>query len=357
MKILFVMSGPYLPQNRGGTETNTHELCIMLQSLGHSVAVLAGISGRTWFGIQNRARCFTRLSYCCPPDDICGYPVFRSRCRVADVQESLDEVLMHYGPNVVITQLGESINLAQQARLRGFPAAVYIHDVSFSSFGKPSPQIRFLSNSKFTALKFHEAYGLNSSVVYNLFHPEKYRAELRGEHVTFVNPHQAKGAETAFFLANRFPDIPFLFVGSWYGPPDKKYRRRAKAAPNINWVLSTPDMRGIYEKTRILIVPSHLDETWGRVVTEGQFSGIPVLASDRGALPESVGDGGILLPDDNLEAWQMALEDLWYNDQRWRGFSKSALRNAARPELRPSTVIGRFLDILEQIRSEERLDS
>ena len=248
MKILFVMSGPYLPQNRGGTETNTHELCIALEKLGHSVAVLAGLSGRTWLGIQNRARCFVRLSYCHPPDNLCGYPVFRTRCRVADFQKSLDEVLTYYGPNVVITQLGESINLAHQAHLKGVPAAVYIHDVSFSSAGKPVPHIRFLSNSQFTARRLREVFGRESTVVYNLFHAEKYRAELLGEHVTFVNPHQAKGAETVFFLANEFPDIPFLFVGSWYGPPDKKYRRRAKAAPNISWLPSVPDMRGVYER-------------------------------------------------------------------------------------------------------------
>ena len=351
------MSGPYLPQNRGGTETNTHELCIALQKLGHGVAVLAGLSGRTWFGIKNRARCFTRLSYCYPPDNVCGYPVFRSRCRVADVQKSLDEILIRYEPNVVITQLGEAINLARRASLSGVPAAVYIHDVSFSSFGKPAPSIRFLSNSRFTAGRFHEVYGLESTVVYNLFDPEKYRVDLLGRHVTFVNPHQAKGAETAFFLANKFPDIPFLFVGSWYGPPDKKYRCRAEATPNINWVASAPDMRSIYERTRILIVPSHLDETWGRVVTEGQFSGIPVLASNRGGLPESVGDGGVLLPDDNPEAWRSALEDLWYSDQRWRELSQRALEHAARPELRPEAVIRRFLNVLEQIRSHERLDA
>ena len=97
-------------------------------------------------------------------------------------------------------------------------------------------------------------------------------------------------------------------------------------------------------------MPTRIDETWGRVVTEAQFSGIPVLASDRGGLPESVGKGGILLPDDDIYSWQIALEDLWSNPQRWCELSKSALQHASRPQIQPSTIIREFIDFLEQVR-------
>src|SRR3546814_9881685 len=42
------------------------------------------------------------------------------------------------------------------------------------------------------------------------------------------------------------------------------------------------DMREVYRRTHTLLVPSQWEEAWGRVATEAQFSGIPVLASDRG---------------------------------------------------------------------------
>ena len=35
--------------------------------------------------------------------------------------------------------------------------------------------------------------------------------------------------------------------------------------------------------------------TFGRIAVEPQFSGIPVVASDRGGLPEAVGPGGVLI--------------------------------------------------------------
>ncbi len=52
--------------------------------------------------------------------------------------------------------------------------------------------------------------------------------------------------------------------------------------------------------TRLLVVPSVFPEPFGRVAAEAMINGIPALVSDRGALPETVGDGGIVLP---LPAW------------------------------------------------------
>jgi glycosyltransferase involved in cell wall biosynthesis len=71
-------------------------------------------------------------------------------------------------------------------------------------------------------------------------------------------------------------------------------------------------MRRIYQSARIVLVPSILNEAWARVVTEAQISGIPILASDRGGLPESVGPGGILVdPDADISDWEKALSRLW----------------------------------------------
>ena len=67
-----------------------------------------------------------------------------------------------------------------------------------------------------------------------------------------------------------------------------------------------------YAQARLLLVPSVWEEAWGRVVTEAQLNGIPVLATAIGGLPESVGPGGILIPPGSgIEVWNAHLRKLW----------------------------------------------
>jgi glycosyltransferase involved in cell wall biosynthesis len=73
---------------------------------------------------------------------------------------------------------------------------------------------------------------------------------------------------------------------------------RSELPANVTLHPPTRDMRPLYARARLLLAPSQWEEAWGRVATEAQVSGIPVLASNRGGLPEAVGNGGILLPAD-----------------------------------------------------------
>ena len=54
-------------------------------------------------------------------------------------------------------------------------------------------------------------------------------------------------------------------------------------------------MGRVFDRTRVLLMPSIWEEPFGRLPVEAGACGIPTLASARGGLPESVGDGGILI--------------------------------------------------------------
>jgi glycosyltransferase involved in cell wall biosynthesis len=62
---------------------------------------------------------------------------------------------------------------------------------------------------------------------------------------------------------------------------------------------NTPDPRDFYRVSRAVLMPSLWRESLGRVAIEAMANGIPVLASDRGALPETLGNGGFVftIPD------------------------------------------------------------
>ena len=93
-------------------------------------------------------------------------------------------------------------------------------------------------------------------------------------------------------------------------------------------------MKKIYGKSKILLAPSIWEEAYGRVATEAQLSGIPVIASARGGLPEAVGPGGLLIdPDGPIEAWVAAIRLLWDDRAHYVELASKAMSHATRPEL------------------------
>lgn len=140
---------------------------------------------------------------------------------------------------------------------------------------------------------------------------------------TFVNPELTKGL--TFFLrlvqecSVRWPEMQFLVVegrgsGQLVARVAELLGLDIRAMENLHFAVNTFSASSIWAVTRFLLVPS-LFEAAGRVAVEAQLNGIPVIASNRGGLPETVGAGGFLLPvvaDVNtLEA--KAVITLWLN--------------------------------------------
>jgi glycosyltransferase involved in cell wall biosynthesis len=117
--------------------------------------------------------------------------------------------------------------------------------------------------------------------------------------------------------------------------------------PNVTLRRSTPDMRSIYRDTKILIMPSLVEETFGRVAVEAQASGIPVLTRDIGALAWTVGDGGIVIPSQAPHSeWEEALRRLLSDNAFYSILSKSAYQNARRSEFNRTGILDHFESIL-----------
>ena len=71
------------------------------------------------------------------------------------------------------------------------------------------------------------------------------------------------------------------------------------------------ELPDIYRGFDAVAVPSLRTKRWveqfGRVAVEAMASGVPVLASADGSLPEVVGDAGILVPTGDAAAWRAAI--------------------------------------------------
>ena len=347
MDLTFVSGNPHLPQVVGGVEVNTHELATELVQRGHRVSVVAKLSLRNVFGVRRAARGLFGGRRTWVDRDL-GYPVFRSRRPWDPPADCADS-------SVAVVQNGGMLELAAGFARIGVPSVAYLHGLGFETWsqkaGSALPFRGYIANSQFTAERLRRAFGLDAVIIPPLFRRERYLTRVEGDAVTFINPVPEKGVDLALSVAALCPEIPFSFVCAWplgvSGMAMLKHKLRL--FPNVTLRRRSSDMRPIYRNTRILMVPSQWEaETWGRVVTEAQFSGIPVVASNRGGLPEAVGAGGLILGyDQPAEIWAEAICDLWSNPARYRELSQAALAHSARPALDPDRQLAILLGALE----------
>jgi glycosyltransferase involved in cell wall biosynthesis len=155
--------------------------------------------------------------------------------------------------------------------------------------------------------------------------------------VTFVHPAPHKGlypfARLADMLGSRRPDIPILVVQSGQSGGSLNAIRGLDFSkyPQIMAAPATETPAAYFALTRILLVPSVLEEPFGRVAAEAMINRVPPIVSDRGSLPHVVGGdfskggGGRVLPlpdwlttkttrvptEQDIEPWFEAVCALW----------------------------------------------
>jgi glycosyltransferase involved in cell wall biosynthesis len=342
MKLLFSVGEYYPPQGIGGIQRNTHDLCRLLQAAGHEVVVLAGLTGGDrLFWLNSLRRKLGRRAVVA--DHGCGYPVYRGWQLV----QGFEWLLQVWRPDHVILQSHHMAAYAALARAHGVPAHGYFHSTTSYDLKPEQPPLfdRVYANSDFTAAWIAERYGYRSTVLRPLIEPQAYRVEPEGRHVLFFNPHPDKGGMLAVEIARAMPDLRFDFVSAWNEDEDiAAVRAAARQLPNVEWLPSVEDTRVYLRRARVLLMPSQWIETWGRVASEAQVSGIPVLASDRGGLPEAVGAGGVILAADAPAAqWCESLRLLMADESVHRRLSQAALEHARRPEFQPAAIVDTLL--------------
>jgi glycosyltransferase involved in cell wall biosynthesis len=137
-----------------------------------------------------------------------------------------------------------------------------------------------------------------------------------------------KGLEDALAaaatVANAVPTVQFVFCGEWDSPSYETHIRSTveqsglAAAARFPGPVTADDKTELLSRAWALWVPSHSEgQPW--VILEAMSAGLPVVATDTGAIPETVADGesGFVVPvgdSDGLAARIVALledHDLW----------------------------------------------
>ena len=125
---------------------------------------------------------------------------------------------------------------------------------------------------------------------------------------------EKKGADILLQVAVELKnEVVFIFIGD--GPFEEKIKKASLGNPNVLHIgrLTNKDMPLYYNAADILCVPSKYEEGFGRVIIEALSCGIPVVASNRGGIPEAVSEDVGILVEPDAESFKKAILELLGN--------------------------------------------
>jgi glycosyltransferase involved in cell wall biosynthesis len=120
-----------------------------------------------------------------------------------------------------------------------------------------------------------------------------------------------KGLDVLVDAVGSLP-APRTLVVSGEGP----WLRRLRRLPFVEWAGNVPreELPRFYRSLDALVLPSRTTSSWkeqfGRVLVEAQACGVPVVGSSSGAIPEVIGEAGLVFPEGNAAYLAVALQRL-----------------------------------------------
>jgi glycosyltransferase involved in cell wall biosynthesis len=262
------------------------------------------------------------------------------------------QVLDRFRPHVFLTYGGHpaSLELMRRARTQGTAVVFHLHNFGYNDGRAFADASAVIFPSEYARQFYRRCIGLDGTVIPDPIRLDRVMAvDPQPTYLTFVNPQPEKGmtvfARIALELGRRRPEIPLLVVEG-RGISDGLARVPADLSglTNLNRMAHTTDPRDFYRVARAVLLPSLWRESLGRVAIEAMANRIPVLASDRGALPETLGDAGFVftvperctpssmeLPTAREVApWVATIEKLWDDAEFEKRHRELALRETRR---------------------------
>lgn len=287
-----------------------------------------------------------------------------------------EDWLARIKPDIVIVCGGLPLDLELQrmARRAGAVVAFYLANPRYRRISSFESVDLVLANSGGTANLYQQRLGLASVNIGLFVDPQPLLVAPRSrDFVAFVNPMPEKGVTLFLKLVQRArsecPTMRFLVVES-RARIAVAMERMGLPQSTLKQVTLLPcqsDLREVYRQTRILLMPSFWFEAAGRLLIEATANGIPVIATNRGGIPETLAGGGVLLDipeactrdhwhvpsDDELAPWWNALMKLWQDPVALQRQEGLALESARRHSLEAKTqaLLGLFRKTLTNKKS------
>ena len=280
------------------------------------------------------------------------------------------QILDDFRPDAVLTYGATDYesNVRKLLKEAGIASAFYLAHPGYKSHDAFENVDVVFTDSRATHDLYRERLQLETTVIGKfVMKPDASRPKGNMRHVTFINPSYSKGVTLFYRIAEMLsemqPSLKFLVVESRSnldkiqsssGLPFSQLR-------NIRRIGLQSDMKDVFSRTHVLIMPSFWHESGGRTAIEALSLGIPVLSANHGGLPEHLGDGALLFdipkplqdshqlipPPSVALPWVTAISRLSTDPEFWleRSLAATAQWQNHAPDDRVSLIEQRLKDV------------
>ena len=147
--------------------------------------------------------------------------------------------------------------------------------------------------------------------------------------------HPGKSLELAIRAMEKTSDDTSLVIAGdienkymWYKEKLEKLAEKVKISDRFKIIPFPSNSEGVrlMQRCSVFLFPSCID-TFGLVVLEAMACGKPLVACNRGGVPEIVSDAGFLL-EPNVEEWQKTLNELMSNSKLRKQIGEKSLERS-----------------------------
>lgn len=161
-----------------------------------------------------------------------------------------------------------------------------------------------------------------------------------------------KGLFVLFDALSRILDVPWNLTLVGDGPSRALLEERAKCLDGrvrFLGAVSQDAVPSLFGDFDVFVLPSIATRAWeeqfGYAMAQAMMSSCGIIATRSGAIPEVLGDAGMLIPENDVAALEMALRELVTNGTLRHTLGRLARRRAIE-RFNPTVVAAGYLDAL-----------
>jgi len=308
------------------------------------------------------------------------YPLFQEALTPLTAANSIAELIDRYQLDLVHAHYAiPHATSAILARDMGHPVKVVttLHGTDVTLMGKDPAFARttkhaVLASDAVTAVSESLARDTRANlgvdreieVIYNWVDPERFQPNRDpGYRARFAQPDEGLLLHVSNFRAVKRPqDAIRVFAGVLEKRPARllmigdgperqsclDLAHELEVAGRVQFLDSTPQIEKFMSVADVFLLPSE-QESFGLVALEAMSSGVPVVASRTGGLPELVVEGlcGFLRPIGDIAGMTEATLEILNNAYRRRQMGEAA-RERAIQSFRPEVILPKYLKVYER---------